>query len=271
MKNDILFLKEKAKQIRKDVLNMLFKARSGHPGGSLSAVEIMITLYYEIMKYDPNNPRWPMRDRFILSKGHAAPTLYSILADIGIIEKDKLLSLRKLGSPLQGHPSHKAIQGIEASTGSLGHGLSIGNGIALAGRIDRRDYMVWILLGDGELQEGQVWEAAMSAGHYRLYNVCAIVDKNGFQIDGSTTEIKDIDPLADKFRAFKWDIVQVNGHNFNELAVAMEFARLNKRRPTAIIAHTIKGKGISFMENKLEFHGRAPTEEELKWALLQLK
>ncbi len=268
-KKEINFLKRKTKEIRKKVLTMLCKARSGHTGGSLSCVEILVSLYYKIMRHDPKNPQWEDRDRFILSKGHAAPTLYAVLADLGYFDEKLLDSLRKLGSPLQGHPMTK-VPGIEVPTGSLGHGLSMANGMAIAGRIDKKDYHVYCLLGDGELQEGEVWEAAMTAGHRRLSNLVAIVDNNDQQLDGFIRDVKNIYPIEDKFRAFGWNAVSVNGHEFPGLLSALQMAKEERERPTVIIAKTVKGKGVSFMENNLEFHGRAPTEEELKWALMEL-
>lgn len=262
-------MKNKAKEVRRTVLKMLCKAKSGHTGGSLSCVEILVTLYYKIMRHDPKNPKWEDRDRFVLSKGHAAPTLYAILADNGYFDKELLWSLRKLGSPLQGHPTNR-IPGIEVPTGSLGHGLSISNGMALAARIDRKEYMVYCLLGDGEVQEGEVWEAAMTAGYRGLSNLVAVIDNNNQQLDGFIKDIKNVYPLEDKFRAFGWNAVTVDGHDFSQLISAFYMAKEEKERPTVIIAKTVKGKGVSFMENNLEFHGRAPTEEELKWALMEL-
>lgn len=263
-------LEAKARKLRRDILEMLARARSGHTGGSLSAVEILTLLYYHIMRHRPGEPGWPERDRFVLSKGHAAPALYAVLADSGYFPHEYLDTLRRLGSPLQGHPC-LGTPGVEICTGSLGHGLSLANGMALASRIDGKDSRIYVLLGDGECQEGEVWEAAMSSGHFKLSHLTAIVDKNGLQIDGPTSEVMNVDPIDDKFRAFGWQAINVDGHNFTHLMSAFRLAHEEKASPTAIIAHTIKGKGVSFMENNLEFHGRAPTEEELKWALAELK
>lgn len=259
----------KARELRRNVLVMLAKAGSGHTGGSLSAVDILTTLYYHVLHHRPDEPSWPDRDRFVLSKGHAAPALYAVLADWCYFPAEHLDTLRKLGSPLQGHPC-LCTPGVEICTGSLGHGLSLANGMALGLRIDRKKSRVYVLLGDGECQEGEVWEAAMSSSHFKLSNLTAIVDKNRLQIDGPTSEVMNIDPLDDKFRAFGWQAINVNGHDFKHLVSAFHLAKIETGKPTAIIAHTVKGKGVSFMENNLEFHGRAPTEEELKWALAEL-
>ncbi|NLI98111.1 transketolase [bacterium] len=263
-------LKAKARQLRRDILVMLSKAQSGHTGGSLSAIDILTVLYYHVMKHKPENPSWPERDRFVLSKGHGAPALYAVLADCGYFPRDYLEKLRRLGSPLQGHPC-VSTPGIEICTGSLGHGLSLANGMALGVRIDGLTSRIYALLGDGECQEGEVWEAAMSASHYKLSNLTAIVDKNGLQIDGSTAEVMNIDPIDEKFRAFGWHVLVIDGHDFSQLLSAFRFASEQRGCPTAIIARTVKGKGVSFMENNLEFHGRAPTDEELKWALAELQ
>ncbi len=266
----LTMLEAKARKLRRDILVMLARACSGHTGGSLSAVEILTLLYYHIMRHRPAEPGWPERDRFVLSKGHAAPALYAVLADCGYFPYEYLDTLRRLGSPLQGHPCI-GTPGVEVCTGSLGHGLALANGMALGNRIDGSQSRVFALLGDGECQEGEVWEAAMSAGHFRLSHLTAVVDKNGLQIDGPTAEVMNVDPLDEKFRAFGWQAINVDGHNFSHLLSAFRLALEEKRRPTAIVAHTIKGKGVSFMENNLEFHGRAPTDEELKWALAELK
>lgn len=263
-------LKAKARKLRRDVLIMLSGAKSGHTGGSLSAVDILTALYYHVLRHRPDEPVWPDRDRFVLSKGHAAPALYAVLADRGYIPAEHLLTLRRLGSNLQGHPC-MCTPGVEVCTGSLGHGLSLANGMALGLRIDERPCRVYVLLGDGECQEGQVWEAAMSSPHFKLGHLTAIVDKNGLQIDGPTSEVMNIDPLDEKFRAFGWQALVVDGHDFKQLLSAFRFAAQERSCPTAIIAETIKGKGVSFMEGNLEFHGRAPTEEELKWALAELR
>ncbi len=262
-------LTAKARDLRRDILVMLAKARSGHTGGSLSSVDILVTLYYHVMRHRSTEPDWPDRDRFVMSKGHAAPALYAVLADCGYFPRERLDNLRKLGSALQGHPCVHT-PGVEMCTGSLGHGLSLANGMAMGNRIDGLDSRVYVLLGDGECQEGEIWEAAMSSPHFKLSNLTAIVDKNRLQIDGPTVDVMNIDPIDDKFRAFGWQAVNVDGHNFTHLLSAFRLAKAESTKPTAIIAHTVKGKGVSFMENNLEFHGRAPTEEELKWALAEL-
>ena len=248
---------------------MLCEAGSGHPGGSLSAADIIAALYFRIMKHDPENPGWPDRDRFIMSKGHAVPIVYAAMARTGYFPVDELMTLRKLNSRLQGHPSVKDLPGLEASTGSLGQGLSIGLGMALASRLDGRDNAVYVMLGDGEIQEGQVWEAAMSAAHYRLDNVVAILDRNGYQLDGSTGEIMNVDPVVDKWKAFGWRVLDIDGHNMQQVVHALEAAR-EPGRPTIIVAHTVKGKGVSFMENNNEYHGKAPSPEEMERALKEL-
>ncbi len=268
---DVEELKKKARNIRKDILIMLANAGSGHTGGSLSAADIVTVLYYSKMKHDPRNPRWPERDRFILSKGHAAPLLYAVLADCGYFDKKELMTLRKLGSRLQGHPDCKVLPGVEMSTGSLGQGLSVGNGLAMAGKLNNSNYRVYVLLGDGENQEGQIWEAAMTASHYRLDNLCAILDRNGLQIDGQVEEIMSIEPIVDKWTAFGWAVLEIDGHDMRQILDAFDKAEDMKGRPTMIIAHTIKGKGVSFFEGKVAYHGIAPTKEELERALVELE
>ena len=262
-------LERTAAQLRQDVIRMLCEAESGHPGGSLSAADLTAALYFRIMKHDPGNPDWPDRDRFIMSKGHAVPIVYAAMARTGYFPVDELMTLRKLNSRLQGHPSVKDLPGLEASTGSLGQGLSIGLGMALASRLDGRDNAVYVMLGDGEIQEGQVWEAAMSAAHYRLDNVVAILDRNGYQLDGSTGEIMNVDPVVDKWKAFGWRVLDIDGHNMQQVVHALEAAR-EPGRPTIIVAHTVKGKGVSFMENNNEYHGKAPSPEEMERALKEL-
>lgn len=264
-------LRETARRIRVSIVKMLTNAGSGHTGGSLSAADILTALYFAKMRHDPKNPKWPERDRFILSKGHAAPLLYAVLAECGYFEKSELMTLRKLGSRLQGHPDSKALPCIEISTGSLGQGLSIANGIAIAGRLDSASFRVYVLLGDGEVQEGQVWEAAMSAAHYKLDNLCAILDRNRLQIDGKVEDVMSIEPIADKWRAFGWNVIETDGHDITKLLSAMNEAEKVKGRPTMIIAHTIKGKGVSIFEGKVEYHGIAPTKDELEIALKELE
>lgn len=267
---EIGFLKEQARLVRIEILKMLTIAGSGHTGGSLSAADIVTALYFYKMRYKPEYPKWPERDRFILSKGHAAPLLYTVLALTGYFDKSLLNTLRKTGSPLQGHPSSKMLQGIEVSTGSLGQGLSIANGIALGLRLDKIDARVYCLLGDGEIQEGQVWEAAMTAGHYTIDNLCAIVDLNELQIDGRCEDVMKIMPVSAKWRAFNWHVFEIDGHNMEEIVTALDEAEKIKGKPSVIIAKTIKGKGVSIFEGKVEYHGLAPTKEELEIALKEL-
>jgi transketolase len=266
-------LQEIAKRVRRDIIEMTGAAKSGHPGGSLSATEILVELYFDWMRIDPQDPHRPDRDRFILSKGHAAPVLYSVMAEAGYAEtpKDKLNTLRKLGSVYQGHPDVRFIHALEASTGSLGEGLSIGLGMGLADRLDKRPNRTYVMLGDGEIQEGQVWESAMACAFHKIDNVVAIVDYNGIQLDGFVKDIMDVAPLADKWRAFGWNTLEINGHDFAAIRNALEQADATKGKPTAIVAHTVKGKGVSFMENNPKFHGTAPTAEEVKLALQELQ
>lgn len=262
-------LEEKARVIRKHVLNMIYEAGSGHPGGSLSCVDILTALYFNTLRHKPKTPDWKDRDRFILSKGHAAPTLYATLAEAGYFSVEELKSLRKLDGMLQGHPDIK-IPGVELSTGSLGQGLSAANGIALAAKLDRKEYRVYTLLGDGECDEGQIWEGAMLCAHYKLDNLCAIVDRNGLQIDGPTEKIMCLESIAEKWRAFGWYVIEVDGNKIEEIIQAFDRAKNNRTKPTVIIAHTFKGKGVSFMEWINSFHGRALNKEEMKKALEEL-
>ncbi|CQB51995.1 Thiamin diphosphate-binding fold [Syntrophomonas zehnderi OL-4] len=267
----IQLVAEKAQVIRQDIIKMLGEAGSGHTGGSLSAADIVACLYFWEMHIDPARPQWEERDRFVLSKGHAAPVLYAALAEKGFFPKAELARLRKIGSPLQGHPDMRKVSGVEASTGSLGQGISWATGMALAARIDSRDYRVYTLLGDGELEEGLVWEAVMAAGHQRLDQLVAIVDYNGLQIDGPLGEVLSPEPIADKFRAFNWQTLEINGHDYREIMQALSSARQTKGRPTAIVARTIKGRGCSFMENRAEWHGVAPNREQVEEALSELR
>lgn len=266
---DILELQKKAIEIRKDILKMLTHAGSGHTGGSLSIVEILLALYYYALRNDPKNPTWVKRDRFLLSKGHGCPALYAVLASKGYFPKEKLWTLRKLGSGLQGHPQI-GLPGIEISSGSLGQGLSIANGIALASRLDKLDIKIYCLMGDGETNEGQVWEAAMTSAHYKLDNVCAIIDFNKLQIDGFCCDIKDMEPYINKWKDFGWHAIEADGHNLNALMDAFDESTQIKGKPTMIVAHTIKGKGVSFIENKVEWHGIAPKKEECEKAIKEL-
>lgn len=267
---DISFLKEKAKEIRKSIVSMITEAKSGHPGGSLSATDILTALYFSEMNVDPTNPKMVGRDRFVLSKGHAAPAIYATLAEKGYFSKDELMTLRKFGSRLQGHPDMKKLPGIEISTGSLGQGLSVANGMALNAKIFNENYRTYVVLGDGEVQEGQIWEAAMTAAHYKLDNLCAFLDSNNLQIDGNVSEIMGVEPLDKKWEAFGWNVIKIDGHDFEQILSALDKAREYKGKPTMIIAKTIKGKGVSFMENVCGFHGVAPTLEELERALAEL-
>ncbi|MCX6009029.1 MAG: transketolase [Chloroflexi bacterium] len=263
-------LEKMARQLRRHVITMTATAGSGHPGGSLSAADIVAALYFKVMRHDPENPRWPDRDRFILSKGHVAPILYAALAECGYFPVEELSTLRKLDSRLQGHTDRTLTPGVEMSAGSLGQGLSFGIGVALAARLDKRGYQVYVLLGDGECEEGQVWEAAMFAPHFQIDNLTAIVDNNGLQLDGRCCDIMGLEPLADKWRAFNWHVIEINGHDMSQILQALKEAREIKQRPTVIIAHTVKGKGVSFMENNVDFHGKAPTPQEAEIALKEL-
>ncbi len=250
---------------------MICKASSGHPGGSLSATDILVALYYgEVIKVDPKNPKEETRDRFVLSKGHAAPALYAVLADKGFFDKKILGTLRQYGSPLQGHPDMNKVPGIDASTGSLGQGLSIASGMAISEKIYKTGFRVYALLGDGELQEGQIWEAAMTAAHYGLDNLIAVVDNNNLQIDGNVTDVMNVNPIDEKFKAFGWNVLKAEGHSFESLMDAFDKAKEFKGKPTVIIANTVKGKGVSFMENVCGFHGVAPTCDETEQAICEL-
>lgn len=267
---EIKELEEIARRTRAYVVKMLTLAGSGHPGGSLSCVEIIVTLYYKIMRIRPFEPQWSKRDRFVLSKGHGVPTLYAVLAQKGYFPIEELWRLRKLGSILQGHPDRLFTPGVECSTGSLGQGFSVAVGMAMAAKLDKEDWRVYALLGDGEVQEGQIWEAAMTAAHYRLDNLCAIIDYNKFQIDGRIEDVMQIEPLLEKWHSFGWWTEEVDGHNFSELIDAFHRSMGKKGAPTVIIAHTVKGKGVSFMEENNYFHGVAPTPEECARALEEL-
>ncbi len=264
-------LETRAASIRRRIIRMLYAARSGHPGGSLSIVELLTTLYFHIMDYNPRQPRWPGRDRLVLSKGHAAPALYATLIEAGFLDARLEDQLRRLGSALQGHPDMKRCPGVDMSSGSLGQGLSAANGMALASRHNGHRYRVHCILGDGEIQEGQVWEAAMTAAHHKLDNLCAVVDYNALQIDGSIGDVKSpIEPLADKWRAFGWNVINVDGHDLLELCAAFERAADTRGVPSMVVAHTIKGKGVSFMEGVIEYHGSTLTEDEVRLALAEL-
>lgn len=263
-------LKAICKDVRADIVKMTAAAGSGHPGGSLSSVELLTALYFNVLNHKPKEPNWPDRDRFILSKGHVCPVLYSVMARTGYFPVDELMTLRKFGSRLQGHPNVKVLPGLESSSGSLGQGLSIANGLALAAKLDGKAYRVYCLMGDGELQEGQIWEAMMTAPHYKLDNVCAIVDYNNLQIDGKVDEVMGLDPLVKKWESFNWHVIEVDGHDLAQVLKAYEEAANHKGQPSVIIAHTTKGKGISFMEDVAGWHGKAPNQEELEKALQEI-
>ena len=264
-------LKAIAKMLRRHIITMTGKAGSGHPGGSLSAVEIVTALYFKLLRHRPSDPQWPDRDRFVLSKGHAAPLLYAALAECGYFPVEELSTLRQLDSRLQGHTDRTLTPGVEMSAGSLGQGLSFAIGVALAGRLNSQNYSVYVLLGDGECDEGQVWEAAMAAAHFKVDNLIAIVDNNGQQIDGWNRDVMNLEPFNKKWEAFGWQVIEVDGHDFTQLFDAFEQAKLVKGQPTVIIAHTVKGKGVSFMENNPDFHGKAPNAAEVEIALKELK
>ena len=260
-----------ALNIRRDIIKMLGIAGSGHPGGSLSATDILALLYFHFLKHDPKNPKWPDRDRLIFSKGHGCPALYSALARAGYFDKELLLTLRKMGSPLQGHPDMRKLPGIDASTGSLGQGLSIGIGCALAARFDKKSFLTYVIMSDGELNEGQIWEAAAFASFHKLSNLIVILDYNKFQLSGATKDILDMEPVVDKWRAFGWFVKEIDGHSHKEIYEAIEWAKTAyKPAPSIVIAHTVKGKGVSFMENNNHFHGVAPTKDETARALKEL-
>ena len=257
------------KGMRRDVVDMIYAAGSGHPGGSFSEMEILAVLYFLVMRHDPNDPAWPDRDRFVLSKGHACPGLYAVLARCGYFPREWLPTFRSIGSKLQGH-AHTMTPGVEMNSGSLGQGLSFAVGAALAARLDRRASRIYALLGDGECDEGQVWEAAMAASHYKLGNLTAFIDRNGIQNDRFTSEVMDLEPLASKWRAFGWRVIEIDGHDLAQIVGAASRARRTRGRPTAIVARTVKGKGVTFMENNPDFHGRAPNDDEYRRAMAEL-
>ncbi|MEK6529199.1 MAG: transketolase [Nitrospirota bacterium] len=267
---DIKKLENIAREVRINILKMLTAAGSGHTGGSLSAADVAVAIYFSKMKFNAKDPRWKERDRFILSKGHAVPLLYAILASAGYFSPEMLITLRKMDSPLQGHPCCETLQGIEISTGSLGQGLSVANGMALGLKLDKISSRVYCIMGDGEIQEGQIWEAAMTAAHYGLDNVCGVVDNNGLQIDGPVEKVMGIAPINAKWAAFGWHVIEIDGHNMKEILNALNEAENKKGKPTLIVAHTVKGKGVSFFENKVEYHGLAPTQDELDRAIKEL-
>ena len=269
--SDITKLREIAKDIRKGILEAVYSGKSGHPGGSLSIADIMAVLYFYEMNIDPKNPKDENRDRLVLSKGHCAPALYSTLANKGFFDVEELQTLRKIESRLQGHPDMNKIPGVDMTTGSLGQGLSAANGMAIAGKLDKKDYRVYCIMGDVEIEEGKVWEAAMASNKYKLDNLCVIVDNNNLQIDGTIEEVMSSYPIDEKFKSFGFQVINIDGHNYQEIINAFDVARNVKRKPVCIIAKTVKGKGISFMENKVEWHGKAPNEEQYMQALKELE
>ncbi len=269
--SEIAALCRQANEIRKSIIRMLTEAGSGHPGGSLSATDILTALYFKVLRHDPKNPKWADRDRVVLSKGHGAPALYAVLAHSGYFPKEKLMTLRKLDSPLQGHPDMRRLPGLEASTGSLGQGLSIGVGMALAGKLDRKDYRTYVILSDGETNEGQVWEAASFAAHHKMDHLIAILDYNKFQLDDAVKSIIDMEPVVEKWKAFGWHVFEIDGHDMKALLETFEAAKEIQGKPIMIVAHTVKGKGVSFMENNNHYHGVAPTKDEAERALKELE
>lgn len=275
-KDELSELALRAKNVRKNILKMVTGSKSGHIGGSMSSADILTTLYLKHMNHYPdwkNNAEWEQRDRFVLSKGHASPVLYSTLAECGYIPEEQLMTFRKLNSKLQGHPAYGYIPGVEVTTGSLGQGLSLANGIALALKLDNSQSRVYVLTGDGELQEGQIWEAAMTSAHYNLGNLTAIVDRNTLQIDGCTETVMAVNPVDEKFKAFGWEVLCIDGHDLNQIYIALQQAKQignEKQKPVAIIASTVKGKGVSFMENNCGWHGKAPSESEFVTAMEEL-
>jgi len=271
LENSIAGLEQNAVKIRRAIIEMTHAAKSGHPGGSLSSVEILTALYFNIMRIDPARPDWEDRDRFVLSKGHASPVLYATLALKGYFPEEELSGFRRIDRMLQGHPDMKGTPGVEMSTGSLGQGLSAACGMALAAKLDKKDFRVFALIGDGEAQEGMIWEASMAAVHYRLDNLTVFLDHNGLQIDGPNRQVMSVEPLTDKWKAFGWEVLEVDGHSPEEIISAAKRAEGVKDRPTMIIAKTIKGKGVSFMENEADWHGKAPGDEDRDIALKELE
>lgn len=264
-------LQEKARKVREDIIEEVYSAKSGHPGGSLSIADILTVLYFREMKINPENPNWEDRDRFVLSKGHCSPALYSCLANRGYFPIEDLKTFRNINSYLQGHPDKNKVPGVDMTTGSLGQGLSCANGMAIAGKMNQRDYRVYCVLGDGEIEEGQIWEAAMAANQYKLDNLCVIVDNNNLQIDGTIEEVMSSYPIDEKFRSFGFQVIHIDGHDIDEIIKALEVAKNIKDRPTCIIAKTRKGKGVSFMENQAGWHGKAPNQEQYEQAIAELK
>ena len=263
-------LEQKAKEIRKGIIEEVYNANSGHPGGALSIADIMAVLYFNELNIDENNPKWEDRDRLVLSKGHCSPALYASLAERGYFDKEDLKTFRKLGSKLQGHPDMNKVPGVDMTSGSLGQGLSVANGMAISAKMDNKDYRVYCILGDGEIEEGQVWEAAMTSNKYKLDNLCIIVDNNNLQIDGTIEEVMSSYPIDKKFESFGFNVVNIDGNNIEEILNVFKQAKETKGKPTCIVAKTIKGKGISFMENQVGWHGKAPNEEQYNIAIKEL-
>ena len=260
-----------AKEVRKGIIEAVYSNKSGHPGGSLSIADILTVLYFKELNIDPNNPKWEDRDRLVLSKGHCAPVLYSCLANRGLFDISELRKFRNIEGILQGHPDMKKVPGVDMTSGSLGQGLSVSNGMALAGKLDKKDYRVYCIMGDGEIEEGQVWEAAMTASHYKLDNLCVIIDNNNLQIDGEIDKVMNPYPIDEKFRSFGFQVINIDGHDIDEIIKAFDVAKNIKEKPTCIIAKTIKGKGVSFMENQVNWHGKAPNEEQYNQAMKELE
>lgn len=269
-KQELKRFKKYATRIRKHIIDEVYHAASGHPGGSLSCTDILTVLYFHEMRIDPNNPQWQDRDRFVLSKGHCAPALYATLAERGFFPVEELPKFRSIESFLQGHPSMKDVPGVDMSTGSLGQGISAAVGMAMAGKLDKKDYRVYVILGDGELQEGQVWEAMMAAAHYKLDNLTVFLDHNGLQIDGKITEVMSPEPVVIKFLAFGWNVIVINAHDYEQIIDAIAKAKSTKDKPTIIVAESIKGKGVSFMENQVGWHGTPPNKEQRDQAIAEL-
>ena len=267
---DIKQLQEKAKEVRKGIIEAVYSNKSGHPGGSLSIADIMTVLYFNQMNIDEKNPKWEDRDRLVLSKGHCSPALYSCLANRGFFDVEKLKTFRNINSNLQGHPDMNKVPGVDISSGSLGQGLSCANGMAIAGKMDNKNYRVYCILGDGEIEEGQVWEAAMASNKYKLDNLCVILDNNNLQIDGTIEEVMSSYPIDEKFKSFGFQVINIDGHNIQEIIDAFDVAKNVKDKPTCIIAKTIKGKGVSYMENDVKWHGIAPNEEQYQLAMKEL-
>lgn len=270
MNMDVNNLNLKAKEIRKSIMEEVFNAQSGHPGGSLSIADILTVLYFDELNIDEKNPSWEERDRVVLSKGHCSPALYATLSERGFFPKEDLKTFRNINSKLQGHPNMNDVPGVDMSSGSLGQGLSVANGMAIAGKLDGKEYRVYCILGDGEIEEGQIWEAAMASNKYKLDNLCIIIDNNNLQIDGTIEEVMSSYPINEKFKSFGFNVIEIEGHNINQIKQAFSEARKTKNQPTCIIAKTVKGKGISFMENNVEWHGKAPNEEQYYKAIKEL-